>query len=118
MDWFILFFGFILWAIHSEMHIMYAEDAQHYAQHIVKQCVCHEAHIPKGATLAQKMAAEDYARDMCEEKCGMPEMKCGLDRASYETYADYKKQCRAARKGAAAEEPALTKVNTPAEDGW
>lgn len=118
MDWFFMFWGYVGWIYQMVIHIMFAEDAQKYASHVVKQCVCHEAHVKKGATLAERMAAEDYARDRCEEKCGMPEMTCGIARSEGESYADYKKKCRGARKGA---EPALTKVASPsasADDGW
>lgn len=119
MDWFMMIIGYSLWIFIGMTHIFYAEEAAQYAGQFVKQCICDAAHIKKGATLAEKFAAEDYARDQCEEKCGMPEMKCGLDRKDY-TYAEYKKQCRAARDGA---EPATTEVASPAatstsDDGW
>lgn len=115
MDWFFMLWGYALWIFISLVKIFYAEAAQDYALTIVKSCVCHEAHIPKGATLAEKMKAEDYARDRCEEQCGMPEMVCSLDRKSYSTYADYKKQCRADRDGSAP--PPTTPVDKPSE-GW
>jgi len=121
MDYFGLFFGFLLWIVMVLFKAFFTADTVDYARHVVKQCVCQEAHMPKNASAEQRMLSEDYARDMCEEKCGMPEMVCGLDRAGFESYNDYKSACRAARSGGwkkTAEPEPTTPVETPAADGW
>lgn len=104
------FLGWTMWIYQLMTHIMFAGRAAAHAETVKATCICRAAQIPYGASPAYRRELEDDARDACEIKCDMPEMKCDLDRDESPTYEAYKKACRAARAPA----EALTEVETPA----
>jgi hypothetical protein len=106
----LMILGWTMWLYQLLTHLFFAGRASAHAETVKATCICKSAQIPDGASPAYRRELEDDARDACELKCEMPEMKCDLDRDESPTYEAYKKACRAARPPA----EALTEVETPA----